>query len=414
MWSEWCHLFWIAQSSSVAITEDFPVYLLNATTTPTLRENQTLTMTATNSEYWKNLHCDMKHLILHLGGLYCDRDILLEQFAMAIAYSNQSSIGVLSNAVLMMSCIYWVSDLDQHPLLVRPYNILLLQENVHSFQEKMVCTYVFRQIRTSFSGLETAYTKLKHSIEDSEKLTISLSTYRKALKRLQFYIALSRWYIINIYQNQNTSHILQIRNDTIIVVGEFKEIVEYMRSWEEAMKTWAAELFINIYNIDYIVTQWHHIEAEKEKDAVEFDIMEDIKKIRSMGTCVVGFADLATQKLRCLTQELKKNFETLSRQNTLTNTTLTSHLGLIAGFDVRLEKYLKGKQWTTCNKDDSTAVLVDCQDSGNKHKIRLITLEEKVASKRKLGRRVPAQGCAYFDKKGQSADRRFSTTRGMQ
>ena len=29
-------------------------------------------------------------------------------------------------------------------------------------------------------------------------------------------------------------------------------------------------------------------------------------------------------------------------------------------------------------------------------------------------RRVPAQGCAYFDKKGQSADRRFSTTRGMQ
>ena len=527
-------------------------------------------MTATNSEYWKNLHCDMKHLILHLGGLYCDRDILLEQFAMAIAYSNQSSIGVLSNAVLMMSCIYWVSDLDQHPLLVRPYNILLLQENVHSFQEKMVCTYVFRQIRTSFSGLETAYTKLKHSIEDSEKLTISLSTYRKALKRLQFYIALSRWYIINIYQNQNTSHILQIRNDTIIVVGEFKEIVEYMRSWEEAMKTWATELFINIYNIDYIVTQWHReyshdmskvikfllaeadsrlvsvvqpgasqvmqdghessvgrninsddesnittkvavddddsnsfaedesnittkvaldndasnsfgekrprrqssrltrqaadavkdglgqqsniqdededeahdsygktkktrhssrlqsnkpnedlcgnikkpghssslkikrkddnethcadIEAEKEKDAVEFDIMEDIKKIRSMGTCVVGFADLATQKLRCLTQELKKNFETLSRQNTLTNTTLTSHLGLIAGFDVRLEKYLKGKQWTTCNKDDSTAVLVDCQDSGKKHKIRLITLEEKVASKRKLGNVLVVNG----------------------
>ena len=36
MWSEWCHLFWIAQSSSVAITEDFPVYLLNATTTPTV------------------------------------------------------------------------------------------------------------------------------------------------------------------------------------------------------------------------------------------------------------------------------------------------------------------------------------------------------------------------------------------
>jgi hypothetical protein len=69
-----------------------------------------------------------------------------------------------------------------------------------------------------------------------------------------------------------------------------------------------------------------------------------------------------------------------------------SHIGLLDGFDVRLNTYLKGKQWTTSIKDTNTVVLVDNHNHGNKHKIQLITLEEKVATKRKLGNVMVVNG----------------------
>jgi hypothetical protein len=154
-------------------------------------------MTVTNAEYSKYLNCKVSVLIHHLGSLYCRPNIMYEQSALAIAYSNQSSIGLLSNTVLMISSIYYACCLAKQKSvistkLVRPFNILLKLKNTHYFHEKMLCTYEFRHINTRFSGLEIEYNRIKCSIDVSEKITMKLKGYRVAFKRLVFYIALSR------------------------------------------------------------------------------------------------------------------------------------------------------------------------------------------------------------------------------
>jgi hypothetical protein len=526
-------------------------------------------MTATNAEYSNYLNCEVPVLIHHLGCLYGRSDILYEQFALALAYSNQSSVGLLSNTVLMMSSIFYarcsvVQTSVISPPLVRPFNILLKLKNTHYYQEKTLCTYEFRHIGSRFCGLESEYTRLKRSIDDSEKITMKLTGYRVAFKRLEFYIALSRWHIINEYQNSDISHIFAVNNDVIIVEGHVPELDDYLRLWESAMKTWATELFSD-HNFDNIMTKWrcefslnmesvvlfllagtksraetviepvapqvlhqcHGINvnsnnnsdeqskiqgndaedddgddligrnefkrnssrpkrkrqdvdggdlfckkkskrqssrlkskgqdegeddardscgkmknnrhssrlkkkrsdedeardfcssytnkrqnttpsttlnnigngakaveagANKDKDVVEFDVIEDLKQLRNKGLSVAGFTDLSSQKFRCLMKELTKSLKTLSRQNTVTNSTLMNHIGLIEGFDIRLRKYLKGKQWTTSIKDTSTAELVESHDTGKELKVQLITLEEKVSSKRKLGNVMVVNG----------------------
>jgi hypothetical protein len=185
---------------------------------------------------------------------------MYEQFALAIAYSNQSSIGLLSNTVLMISSIYYACCIAEQKSvistkLVRPFNILLKLKNTHYFHEKMLCTYEFRHRNTRFSGLEIEYNRLKRSIDGSKKITIQLKGYRVAFKRLVFYIALSRWHIINEYQNPNTCHIFSLKDDDIIVEGEIKELDTYLGLWEKSMKSWAIELFSN-HNLDIIITKW--------------------------------------------------------------------------------------------------------------------------------------------------------------
>jgi uncharacterized protein YegL len=82
--------------------------------------------------------------------------------------------------------------------------------------------------------------------------------------------------------------------------------------------------------------------ANKDKVAIEFDVIEDLRQLRNKGLSVAGFTDFTSQKFRCLMQELTKSLKTLSRQNTVTNTALMSHIGLLDGFGVRLNKGSSG------------------------------------------------------------------------
>jgi hypothetical protein len=137
-------------------------------------------MTATNAEYSKYFNCDMSVLIHHLQGMY-QADIMYDQFALAISYSNQSTIGLLTNTALMMSSLYHAGCGNDNTVgncapLVRPFNILLELKNTHTFrnQEKILCNYKFCQKGSRFKGLEHEYTKLKRSLDTTEQITMKL------------------------------------------------------------------------------------------------------------------------------------------------------------------------------------------------------------------------------------------------
>jgi hypothetical protein len=97
-----------------------------------LRDRQTHTMTEMIGKYSINLNCnsDMSVLIHHLSNMYDDK-INYEQFALAISYSNQTTIGLLSNVVFMLSSIFYASCANE--TLDRPFNILLKQTSAHNF-----------------------------------------------------------------------------------------------------------------------------------------------------------------------------------------------------------------------------------------------------------------------------------------
>jgi hypothetical protein len=67
---------------------------------------------------------------------------------------------------------------------------------------------------------------------------------------------LSRWHIINEYQNQNISVFFLIKNDGITVEGSIEEIDVCMGLWEKSIKIWATELFSK-HGLDKIINKWH-------------------------------------------------------------------------------------------------------------------------------------------------------------
>jgi hypothetical protein len=555
---------------------------------------------------------DISVLVRHLEGMYNKQERMYE-FALFISYSNQSTFGLMSNAVLMLSSIYAAGCagdkiVENHDPLFRPFNLLLKLKNEHFSIEhdSLQCSYELRRRGNRYKDLETEYNRLKKSIDSTDQITTKLRPYIIARKRLEFYIELSRWHIINKYQNKSISPFFNVNNGIITVItvnSNINEINEGLILWENAMKTWATELLYyhglektidlwksdHSYSIAAIVTylqeqnnsrvtetvigpgssqfmcpqnengsndnnnnnsddeskhknkrkiaedddnannlkqpkvkrhskrlekqnsksletvikikddkvgdlniqkdkrrqskrldKKRNIEEDKgtdeedddmeeeeedddddsekndtsktkkpitnigtdeeddeeeddddsekndtsktkgtdvEKDVAcnkdkvvdtevegkgkQMDDKEAIKeliKLSNTGLDVVGFPKFACQKLLGLVQELTNTLKTLSRKNTVTNSTLMSHMKLVDGFDVRLKKYLEGNQWTTSIKDASVAVLAQSSEPEKKLNIKLITLEETSGSKRKLGNVMLVNG-PIFDSK---------------